>query len=56
MINVFPQRYVPFMAVASANLVNIPLMRQSELVEGALIRDPGTGEAVANSKVKKKLL
>ena len=30
----FIQRFVPMMAVAAANCVNIPLMRQKELLEG----------------------
>jgi len=33
------QRYVPFMAVAAANAVNIPLMRQTELVSGVPLSD-----------------
>ncbi|KAK7477891.1 hypothetical protein BaRGS_00030887 [Batillaria attramentaria] len=33
------QRFVPFAAVAAANAVNIPLMRQSELLEGVLLYD-----------------
>lgn len=32
-------RWVPFVAVASANAVNIPLTRQSELVDGVVITD-----------------
>ena len=35
----FLQRYVPFMAVAAANVVNIPLMRQSELQSGVTLHD-----------------
>ena len=27
-------RFVPFIAVASANCINVPLMRQSELING----------------------
>lgn len=32
-------RYVPFAAVASANCVNIPLMRQNELTQGIDVVD-----------------
>jgi tricarboxylate carrier len=32
-------RYVPFIAVAAANMVNIPLMRQNELVKGIQVED-----------------
>jgi len=44
------QRYVPFMAVAAANAVNIPLMRQSELGSGVPLSDE-EGERVGHSKV-----
>ena len=33
------QRYVPFAAVAAANCVNIPLMRQNELLYGIDVYD-----------------
>ncbi|KAL4219347.1 Sideroflexin-2 [Mactra antiquata] len=33
------QRFVPFAAVAAANMVNIPLMRQSELLDGVAVFD-----------------
>lgn len=33
------QRFVPFAAVAAANMVNIPLMRQSELIDGVAVYD-----------------
>lgn len=37
------QRYVPFAAVASANMVNIPLMRKTEMENGiACVDDEGT--------------
>lgn len=46
------QRYVPFMAVAAANLVNIPLMRQNELTDGIAITD-SQGNVAGKSKVDK---
>lgn len=33
------QRFVPFAAVTAANMVNIPLMRQSELIDGIAVYD-----------------
>lgn len=42
-------RLVPLAAVAAANCVNIPCMRQRELVEGINIMD-STGETVGSSK------
>jgi len=43
------QRYVPFAAVASANMVNIPLMRRSEIENGiTCVNEEGT--PVINSK------
>lgn len=36
----FVQRFVPFVAVAAANWVNIPLMRQNELTLGTYIHSP----------------
>ncbi|KAK7094422.1 sideroflexin-2-like [Littorina saxatilis] len=33
------QRFVPFAAVAASNAVNIPLMRQSELIDGVVLQD-----------------
>ncbi|XP_067012444.1 sideroflexin-2 isoform X2 [Anabrus simplex] len=44
------QRYVPFAAVAAANCVNIPLMRQNELVHGIDVADEN-GNNVAKSRV-----
>ncbi|XP_064632815.1 sideroflexin-2-like [Lineus longissimus] len=43
------QRFVPFAAVASANLVNIPLMRQSELYDGIAVFDKD-GNKVTDSQ------
>jgi len=45
------QRFVPFVAVASANFVNIPLMRQIELIEGITVFDSESGDAACKSKV-----
>lgn len=42
-------RLVPFAAVAAANAVNIPLMRQSELLDGVALSDDNNVE-VARSK------
>ncbi len=44
------QRYVPFAAVAAANCINIPLMRQSELINGIAVYDEN-GNAVTESRV-----
>lgn len=44
------QRYVPFAAVAAANCINIPLMRQSELINGIAVYDDN-GNAVTESRV-----
>lgn len=43
------QRFVPFVAVAAANAVNIPLMRQNEIVEGVTVYDENNRE-VGKSK------
>lgn len=40
----FLQRYVPFAAVAAANCVNIPFMRQNELLEGVSVQDENGNE------------
>ncbi|XP_063692955.1 sideroflexin-1-like [Bolinopsis microptera] len=42
-------RMVPFAAVCSANCVNIPMMRQSELIDGIDVLDDN-GEVVGQSK------
>ncbi|OQS06043.1 sideroflexin-1 [Thraustotheca clavata] len=43
-------RFVPLMAVAAANWVNIPLMRQRELLDGITVETP-EGEVIGKSKV-----
>ncbi|XP_021365479.1 sideroflexin-2-like [Mizuhopecten yessoensis] len=43
------QRFVPFAAVAAANAVNIPLMRQNEIIEGVTVYDENNKE-VGKSK------
>ncbi|XP_064616341.1 sideroflexin-2-like [Liolophura sinensis] len=43
------QRFVPFVAVASANVVNIPLMRQSELTDGIAVFDEN-GNKITESR------
>jgi hypothetical protein len=46
----FLQRYVPFAAVAAANFVNIPLMRQNELLHGIDCSD-ANGNIVCQSRL-----
>lgn len=46
----FVQRYVPFAAVAAANCVNIPLMRQNELAHGVEVQDE-QGNVVGKSRL-----
>lgn len=43
-------RFVPFVAVAAANCVNIPLMRQKEIKEGIEVFDEA-GEKIGKSKI-----
>ncbi|CAH1784955.1 unnamed protein product [Owenia fusiformis] len=42
----FAQRFVPFAAVAAANCVNVPLMRQSEITNGIMTTDEDENEVV----------
>jgi sideroflexin-2 len=44
------QRFVPFLAVASANMVNIPLSRQAELSDGVVLIDDENNNPVTKSK------
>jgi tricarboxylate carrier len=47
--NTLIQRFVPFAAVAAANCVNIPLMRQNEIINGITLYD-SDGKLATNSK------
>jgi hypothetical protein len=47
-------RFVPFVAIAAANCINIPLMRQRELKYGIPIYDDQDNR-LGTSKVKKLL-
>lgn len=44
------KRYVPFVAVAAANCVNIPLMRQNEILDGNDVYDEN-GNRIGQSRV-----
>jgi len=44
------QRYVPFAAVAAANCVNIPFMRQNEILHGIEVKN-ADGEVVGQSRL-----
>ncbi|XP_030383439.1 sideroflexin-2 isoform X2 [Scaptodrosophila lebanonensis] len=44
------QRFVPFAAVAAANCVNIPLMRQNEIIQGIEVKN-SDGEIVGHSRL-----
>lgn len=46
-------RFVPFAAVAAANCINIPLMRQKEIKEGVEVTD-ATGNKIGQSKIAAK--
>lgn len=41
---------MPFAAVAAANFVNIPLMRQNEIIEGIEVQD-SNGQTIGKSRV-----
>lgn len=41
---------MPFSAVAAANFVNIPLMRQNELIDGVSVQD-SNGNEIGKSKI-----
>ena len=43
-------RWVPFLAVATANCINIPMMRQRELLDGVTVTDK-EGKPLGQSKV-----
>ena len=45
----FVQRFVPMIAVAAANCVNLPLMRQTELLDGVELTDEN-GSIICSSK------
>ena len=47
------RRWVPFVAVAAANCINIPVMRQREVVDGVMVSDQ-EGNDLAKSKVSKE--
>uniref|UniRef100_K1QNV9 Sideroflexin-2 n=1 Tax=Magallana gigas TaxID=29159 RepID=K1QNV9_MAGGI len=48
------QRFVPFAAVCASNMVNIPLMRQSEIQNGVVVTDEDNNP-VTKSKMYRKL-
>ena len=48
-------RFVPFLAVATANCINIPMMRQGEIVRGVIVMD-NDGNQLGESRVRQTLL
>ena len=44
-------RFVPFLAVATANCINIPMMRQGEISNGVIVLDKD-GHQLGESKVR----
>ena len=47
-------RFVPFLAVATANCINIPMMRQGEISNGVIVVDKD-GRQLGESKVRDTL-
>ena len=45
------RRWVPCVAVIAANCINIPVMRQRELIDGIVVTDK-EGNGLAKSKVR----
>ena len=43
-------RFVPFLAVATANCINIPMMRQGEIARGVIVMDKD-GHQLGESRV-----
>ena len=44
-------RFVPFLAVATANCINIPMMRQGEIARGVIVMDKD-GHQLGKSRVR----
>ncbi|EDV20754.1 Sideroflexin-1 [Trichoplax sp. H2] len=49
-------RFTPFAAVAAANCINIPMMRQSELTEGIMVQDNEGNNVGKSKKAAKKAI